>query len=144
MKKCNHCHKVKDEEEYNWRYKALGIRHPTCRDCQHQHNKKYFEGDAKERHLQQVQERKHEARNVAREYVWDYLTRHPCTQCGEADPVVLEFHHIGEKYMAVSQMVGGGYPVETIQAEIDRCVVLCGNCHKKLTMKDRGWFRSRK
>ena len=141
---CNHCGLEKDEEEFNWRYKALGIRHPTCRECQHGHNKKYFEGPAKERHLEQVKERKHAARDVAREYVWDYLTHHPCSQCGEADPCVLEFHHTGEKYMAISQMVGGGYPTETIQAEIDRCIVLCGNCHKKLTMKMRGWFRGRK
>ena len=54
---CNHCGQKKDEEEFNWRYKVLGIRHPTCRECAHAHNKTYYEGDAKERHLQQVKER---------------------------------------------------------------------------------------
>jgi hypothetical protein len=57
QKKCNHCQQLKDEEEFNWRYKALGMRHPTCRDCHHGFNKTYYEGDAKERHLQQVKKR---------------------------------------------------------------------------------------
>lgn len=57
-KVCNHCGIEKDEEEFNWRYKALGIRHPTCRECAHSFNKDYYEGDAKERHLQQIKEQR--------------------------------------------------------------------------------------
>jgi hypothetical protein len=38
---------------------------------------KYFEGSAKERHLQQVGERKQEAREVAREFAYQYLLSHP-------------------------------------------------------------------
>jgi len=93
MKRCATCKELKDEEEFNWRYKSLGIRHPTCRECMHKFNKTYFEGSAKDKHLQQVQERKHAVREVAREYVWNYLSSHPCTQCGETNPVVLEFRH---------------------------------------------------
>lgn len=141
---CNHCLQEKPEEEFNWRYKSLGIRHPTCRICQHKHNKKYFEGDAKQRHLQQVKERKIAAREVAKQYVWDYLSTHPCLHCGESDPVVLEFHHTGDKENEISVLAGAGYPVETIQKEIDRCIVLCANCHRKLTHTERGWFRGRK
>ena len=55
-KVCNHCGKEKDEEEFNWRFRSLGIRNPACRDCQQTFNKDYYEGDAKERHLQQVKE----------------------------------------------------------------------------------------
>jgi hypothetical protein len=141
---CNHCLKEKDPEEFNWRYKALGIRHPTCRECQKPFRKNWYEGDAHERHLQQVRERKHEVRKVAREYVYQYLLSHPCSQCGEADPRVLEFHHVGGKDMAVSEMVAGGYSIERIQAEIDKSIVLCANCHRKVTMNDRGWFRGRR
>ena len=141
---CNHCGIEKDETEFNWRYKVLGLRHDTCRECAHNHNKKYFEGDAKKRHLQQVKERKHAVRDVAREWVWNYLSTHPCQECGETDPMVLEFHHEGEKELPISVMVNGGYPIPKIQAEIDKCIVLCANCHRKVTMRERGWFRSKK
>ena len=56
QKQCNHCLKWKDETEFSWRWKALGIRNPSCKDCQYEHNKKYYEGSGKERHLQQVSE----------------------------------------------------------------------------------------
>jgi len=143
MKTCVTCGTEKHEEEFNWRYKSLGIRHPTCRECQKGFRKNWYE-DNKERHLKQVQDRKREARTVAREYVWKYLSTHPCEQCGESDPVVLEFHHVGGKDMAISEFVAGGYSVVTIQAEIDRCVVLCANCHRRKTMEERGWFRGTK
>ena len=88
---CNHCLKEKDEEEFNWRYKALGVRHKTCRECAHGFNKTYYEGDAKERHLQQVKERTEAAREAARDYVYQYLLTHPCEKCGETDPVFWNF-----------------------------------------------------
>ena len=141
---CNHCGVPKDPEEFNWRYKALGIRHPTCRECMSGHQKKYFQGDAHERHLAQVKDRKHEVRKVAREYVYQYLLSHPCSQCGESDPVVLEFHHVGGKDMAVAAMVSAGYSIERIQAEIDKCTILCANCHRKLTVEERGWFKKKR
>jgi hypothetical protein len=143
-KNCNHCGKYKDEEEFNWRYKALGIRHPTCKECQKPFRKNWYEGDSHERHLQNVKERKHLARNVAREYAYKYLETHPCSQCGETDIRVLEFHHVVGKDMAVAAMVAGGYSIERIQAELDKCIVLCANCHRKLTVEERGWFRGKK
>lgn len=144
MKRCNSCGKEKDEEEFNWRYKALGIRHPTCRECQKPFRKNWYEGSAKERHLKNVKERKEEVRRLAREYVLSYLQTHPCIECDERDPRVLEFHHRQEKDMAVSELVSGGYSIATIQAEIAKCDVLCANCHRKKTMNDRGWFRGKK
>lgn len=144
MKKCDHCKLPKDEEEFNWKFKSLGVRHKTCRECMHGFNKTYFEGPAKEKHLQQVNERKQEARQFARDYVYDYLLTHPCEQCGESDVRVLEFHHVGDKDMAVSYMVSAGYSVERIQREINACRVLCANCHRKLTVEERGWFKRRR
>lgn len=141
-KNCNHCGKYKDEQEFNWRYKPLGIRHPTCRECQHGFNKAYFEGSAKERYLQQVRERKHKARQIARQFIFEYLSDHPCQVCGENDPRVLEFHHVGGKDMDISVMVAGGYSIERIKEEIARCTVLCANHHRILTVEDRGWYRS--
>jgi len=50
-KNCNRCGKLKDEEELNWRYKALGIRHPTCRECQKPFRKNWYEGNKLQENL---------------------------------------------------------------------------------------------
>lgn len=141
MPKCDQCKQWKEDEEFNWRFKSLGIRAKTCRECAHLHNKKYFEGPAKERHLEQVRERKEIARQVARAFVLAYLSTHPCEECAEDDVRVLEFHHTGEKDMAVGAMVSGGYSVDRILQEISQCQVLCANCHRKITVEERGWFK---
>ena len=141
---CNHCGLPKDEEEFNWRFKSLGIRNKACRDCQHGFNKTYYEGDAKERHLQQVKERTEAAREAAREYVYSYLLTHPCESCGERDPRVLEFHHVGQKDLAITRMVTGGFSIARIEAEIRKCKVYCANCHRRVTIEERGWFRGKK
>jgi hypothetical protein len=143
---CNHCGLEKDEEEFNWRYKVLGIRNPACRDCQHAFNKDYYEGDAKERHLQQVKERTEAAREAARDYVYQYLLLHPCEHCGEADIRALEFHHRdgSTKEMTITRMVSGGWSIKRIQSEIAKCSVLCASCHRKLTADERGWYRSKR
>lgn len=107
--------------------------------------KNWYEGSAHDRHLKNVNERKAEAREFAREYVLNYLATHFCETCGESDMRVLEFHHVrGEKYKAVAYMVSGGYSVERIQEEIDKCQILCANCHRKITVEERGWFKGRK
>ena len=31
-----------------------------------------------------------------------------------------------------------------LKAELDKCVVLCANCHRKVTHTERGWFRGKK
>ena len=58
--------------------------------------------------------------------------------------MVLEFDHIhGNKTKAISVMVTEGRTFQAIQAEIDKCQVLCANCHRRKTMKEMGWFKSR-
>jgi len=55
-----------------------------------------------------------------------------CSRCGETHPACLDFHHVEGKRLEVSEMVSLGYAKETILEEMDACVVLCANCHRKL------------
>jgi hypothetical protein len=88
-------------------------------------NRKYYQGEAGEKHLQQVKARTEAARLAGKEYVYQYLLTHPCLHCGETDPRVLEFHHRdpSEKDMDVTHMLSGGYSIKRIEAELEKCDV---------------------
>jgi hypothetical protein len=74
-----------------------------------------------------------------------YLIAHPCMNCGEPDPIVLEFHHVaGLKRDAVACLVHDGFEWPTIAAEIAKCVVLCANCHRRQTATSRRHYRARR
>jgi hypothetical protein len=143
MKQCVSCLQFKEEAEFNWRYKALGIRHPTCRDCQKGHRDRWYQKH-KEAEVERVKIRRESKRDEAREYVWNYLATHPCVQCGESDVRVLEFHHRRGKDKTISQMMATGYLISAIQKEIDKCDVLCANCHRKITLDQLGWLKGGK
>lgn len=73
--------------------------------------------------------------------MWEYLRLHPCVDCGEADPVVLEFDHVrGTKRCNVSQMVSSYLSWATILKEIAKCDVRCANCHRRRTAIQFGWY----
>lgn len=75
-----------------------------------------------------------------RQYIWDYLKAHPCVLCGQDDPVVLEFDHIdrSSKLDSVGRLVSTS--LESVKREIDKCRVLCANCHRKHSAEQLGWY----
>lgn len=74
----------------------------------------------------------------SRKYVNDYLLNHACVDCGESDPIVLEFDHINDnKAYNIADMIRDALSIKTIQEEIDKCEVRCANCHRRITHKRR-------
>lgn len=67
-----------------------------------------------------------------------YKRQNGCEQCPEDDPVSLVFHHNSDKKRAtVSQLLSDGRPERVVRAEMENCVVLCGNCHRKIHSSSR-------
>jgi len=81
------------------------------------------------------------SRRGARQHVYDYLKSHPCIKCGESDPRVLQFNHINpdEKLETVSNIMRRG--LTQVMKEIEKCEVLCANCHSKHTADQQNWYK---
>ena len=84
------------------------------------------------RHRAENARRTRVRRRRIRRWVYEYkLESAGCIGCGESDPACLDFHHRDpdKKRMAVSKLVTFGHRIETIRTEIEKCELLCANCH---------------
>jgi transcription elongation factor Elf1 len=60
-----------------------------------------------------------------------YKKTHPCVVCGENRLPCLDFHHIdGKKEGSVSQMVQRPESKVRLIAEMEKCIIVCANCHR--------------
>ena len=75
---------------------------------------------------------KNARRKSIRQWLEDYKKELVCVRCGFADFRALEFHHTsrGQKDFNVADMLRNGASIQSIKREIDKCVVLCSNCHQ--------------
>ncbi len=140
MKTCPACQKEKLEEEFSWKYKAKGKRCATCRECMRLYVKNHYT-DNLEYYVKKARRRKKSYLEETYQRLLDYFQSHPCVDCGETAPVVLEFDHIDrkEKLMEVSRLVRFQRPWRIISAEINKCEVRCANCHRRKTAKEDSW-----
>ncbi|HKU66195.1 MAG TPA: hypothetical protein VJP85_00305 [Candidatus Baltobacteraceae bacterium] len=140
MKKCSGCGLVLPLSEYQVRSKEKGTYRNFCRECRRQYNASYYEQHAeKYKACRSANQPRYQQRR--RELLVEYLRRHPCVDCGESDPVVLELDHVtGVKQANIGDMMSGnGW--KRILSEISKCVVRCANCHRRKTARDFKWFR---
>ena len=66
----------------------------------------------------------------------EYLREHPCCDCGEEDPVVLDFDHLpgrGKRFEIARAVNASTRAWSTILQEIAKCEVVCANCHRRRT-----------
>ena len=73
-------------------------------------------------------------------FVWNYLRVHPCALCGEHDAVVLEFDHLSDKAHDVGWLIPTSC-IARISREMQKCRVLCANCHRRHTATQAGRSR---
>ncbi len=85
---------------------------------------------SRERFLEQHREQAKRSFLRGTEFLNEYKASRGCCMCGENTPAVLDFHHFGEKTRMVATM--RKYSIKRMMAEIDNCVILCSNCHRKL------------
>lgn len=103
-----------------------------CKVCKRKMDSKYYQDNIDERR-EKIAARNQNTRRVLHEYVWEYLSSHPCTDCPEKDPIVLDFDHRRDKVMSISQMVVDTVSLDTLKKEIEKCEVRCANCHRRRT-----------
>jgi hypothetical protein len=133
MKKCVKCTFDKDEEEFV--LKQGGTLNSWCKECVRKKAKEKYDNNR-----EQYIERAKQKNLKFRKYLYDYLQKHPCVDCGESDPIVLQFDHRirEEKEYVISNMRMKSF--EIIDKEISKCDVRCANCHVRKTAKQMNYY----
>lgn len=140
-KKCSKCKRLKDTKDFaKNKTKSDGLA-TNCKLCNKEVSAHYYQIN-REQHIANIRLRNKEIIERNQKYVFDYLKEHPCVDCNEIDPIVLEFDHIkGKKRDSISALICHGFSLEAIQKEIKKCVVRCANCHRRKTAQQFGWIR---
>lgn len=79
------------------------------------------------------------------QYIYDYLLNHRCYHCGYKNPICLDFHHLDPKLKSfdISKMIKNYAPINEIEKEIKKCIVLCSNCHRIETARIQNNYKYR-
>ncbi len=126
MKICNMCKCDKDESEFLFRNKSKGTRHSACRDCYKIIRKKSYESN-KDYYIKKSKRRSDEINS----WFFDIKSNLKCEVCGFSHVACLDFHHVNsdDKEIEVATLVASGNK-KRILKEIEKCIVLCSNCHR--------------
>ena len=76
--------------------------------------------------------RVHDRRQKLTEFFTNYKKGKKCSFCPENEVVALDFHHLGDKDVNPSRMSGLGWSIEHMKRELDKCIIICSNCHRKV------------
>ena len=142
-KVCSACGEWKPLDEFHRKRASRDGRQSRCRPCNiaGQIRVHAEQGDlCRDR----IRKRGHRLRDRNRTLILSYLLEHPCVDCGEPDPVVLDFDHVrGRKVANVSFLVFRLKTWAVILEEIEKCEVVCANCHRRRTAQRANSFRLR-
>ncbi len=112
-----------------------------CKPCKRAYSRQHYL-DNKAAYIAKANRSKLKVRIRNFQLLCEYLSHHPCVDCGEKEVLVLEFDHIGPKEADVGYLVQA-HSWERILQEIAKCEARCANCHRRITAQRGGWLRLR-
>src|SRR3989442_863659 len=133
------CGQAKPEAEFAFDDMAKRTRQRHCRKCQAAYRRAHYLAN-REEYIRREVARIAQYRVENRALMLAYLLSHPCVDCGEPHPVMLDFDHRdpAEKKGNVSELAMRK-PWRLVLVEIAKCDVRCANCHLKRTAQQFNW-----
>jgi len=129
-------------EKHNESKRQVGTEQKwKCQSCNREYQAAWWK-DNKVTQQQRVSANTIRYRRENAQLIWDYKSTHPCIDCGETDPIVLDFDHLDstEKSFGIPVGVNKAFSKARLMREIEKCVVRCANCHRRRTAVQLGWY----
>lgn len=139
MKFCNKCWTNKKDSDFWIRKKNKDGLQSACKKCQSLYHKERYKSlphDIKRKKIDVANSRI----NELRKFTADYRLSRWCVDCWyKAHLAPLQFDHQWNKEYNISDMVKWWFSLEKIIIEIEKCEVVCANCHSIRTSKQQSW-----
>lgn len=77
---------------------------------------------------------KNKKRKILTTYINNIKSSSSCKHCGEKTVCCLDFHHRDKKNKTknINKFVADGSSIEKLTDEINKCDIVCSNCHRKI------------
>lgn len=83
---------------------------------------------------EKTRHRTRDRRGKIKKFLQEYKQSHPCTDCKENYPYwIMEFDHLRDKQFNLSGFMSKTISIEKVIEEVQKCEVVCSNCHKNRT-----------
>ena len=135
MKTCSKCKTIKPNSYFNKNKSRYDGLNSWCRECMKVVCKKAY---PKNKQSIYNHNKKRKARN--QKWFQEYKTNLSCEICGyDRCPGAIDFHHRipTDKKANIGRLVQNGNSLKMIQEEIDKCQILCSNCHRELHYEEK-------
>jgi hypothetical protein len=149
MQKCSTCGVEKAFGCFYVRNVFKGTLHKQCKDCIQKTIKKYAENNRQQkavymRGYYRDTRGKHTRQKTwgtkwdgIRAWIRELKENNPCVDCGKKYlACVMDLDHVvGEKLLSIGQMMGQRVSDEDVLTEVQKCELVCSNCHRIRTWK---------
>ena len=138
MKICKTCKEEKELSEFQKKSRNKDGYAEWCKPCKRAYDNAHYKANPERKDY--IRKNRFEASRRNAKYRYDYLSSNPCIDCGESDPIVLQFDHKDGEEKTANLANLQHQTIKKIQEEIDKCEVRCANCHARRTAKQFGWY----
>lgn len=133
VKTCSKCKKEKSIIDFYRASKAKDGLQDYCKSCSKTIYKQFLKNNPDK-------QKYYDYKKYAsyRKVLDDYKINKGCAKCNyNAHPAALDFHHLdpSKKEFNIGHKVQRGF--KNLKQEIDKCVLLCKNCHTVFHIKER-------
>lgn len=148
VKICSICKLAKSFESFYVRDGSRNRLHAQCKDCYKEKRKSFMEEHYKkygDQYRSRARIRKMVQKRARQEKLVNYLEDKKCEFCGFSDIRALHFDHIdpSKKEFGIARAINDGYHWDRTLKEIEKCRILCANCHRIRTAQHEDWIKWR-
>jgi hypothetical protein len=140
MRKCGRCGELKPIDEFAWHRKAKRQRQHYCRLCQSEYGKKHY-AENRQRYIDLEANRKRARAEQRMGYLPGVLQDASMRRLCRVRPTGARVRSPGRQVIC-NRISLPDYNRERILAEMEKCEIVCANCHRRRTAVRLGSVRA--